>query len=283
VARKLVVCVLASGSSGNATLVSDGETHLLVDCGLVAKEIDRRLGLIGFHPSQLSGILLTHAHIDHYRSAGTIHARHRVPVYVDPEADRAIRRRGDNGSYWRVGPIRPVPRSIGAITVREFANSHSVNGGVPSGFVLSAAGARVGVITDTGHATPQAVAALRGCEVIVAEANYEAEIVRGKLRDSAFSADWGYLSWVDSGEGHLSNAQCAELLAEIVTIDTRHVFLAHMSENHEDGTRDNNSFENARQAVMHFFQQAGLRLPDLHRTYRRGATEGQASTLVTIG
>ena len=38
----LSVCVLASGSKGNAIYVSDGATSLLVDAGLSAREIGRR-------------------------------------------------------------------------------------------------------------------------------------------------------------------------------------------------------------------------------------------------
>ena len=39
----LSVCVLASGSKGNAIYVSDGSTSILVDAGLSGIEIQRRL------------------------------------------------------------------------------------------------------------------------------------------------------------------------------------------------------------------------------------------------
>ena len=41
------VCVLASGSKGNAVYVSDGKTSVLIDAGLSAVEIERR-----FHSSR---------------------------------------------------------------------------------------------------------------------------------------------------------------------------------------------------------------------------------------
>jgi len=41
--------VLGSGSSGNATIISDEKTHVLVDAGLSAKEILRRLTLKGIN------------------------------------------------------------------------------------------------------------------------------------------------------------------------------------------------------------------------------------------
>ena len=76
------ICVLASGSTGNAVYVSTETTCLLVDCGLVAKEIEARLTQLDVDPNRLDGILITHAHGDHYRSAGTIHARYGSDVYT---------------------------------------------------------------------------------------------------------------------------------------------------------------------------------------------------------
>jgi phosphoribosyl 1,2-cyclic phosphodiesterase len=276
------VCVLASGSTGNATLVSSCDTHLLVDCGLVAKEVEGRLTQLGLHPSDLSGIIITHAHVDHYRSAGTIHCRYGVPVYTDLEADHAIRQRNSNGSYYRVKRPQQIPAAIGSIRVDVFATSHTVLGGRPMGFVLSAGGARVGIVTDTGSLSSKAIRMLRGCEVLVVEANYDPDIIRAKLNDPDYTIDWNYLRWVASGEGHLSNEQCAQLLLETVTRETQHVFLAHISENHRDRRRDNNSFERASQDICRACRREGLRLPVPHRTYRRDATEGQPSKLVTV-
>jgi L-ascorbate metabolism protein UlaG (beta-lactamase superfamily) len=61
----LRMCVLASGSSGNCTLVSSGETAILVDAGLSCREIERRLGLLGFHLHQIQAVCLSHEHGDH--------------------------------------------------------------------------------------------------------------------------------------------------------------------------------------------------------------------------
>lgn len=275
-------CVLASGSSGNATLVSSGDTHLLIDCGLVAKEIEHRLTQLGMQAADLSGILISHAHTDHFRSTGTIHARYGVPVYIDSEADRSIRRRRVRSSYSRVSFMAPVPSALGSVKIETFSTSHTVDGGEPIGFVLSAGGARIGVATDTGSFSDRAIRLLRGCQILIIEANYDEQTVSAKLSDSTFAVDWKYLKWVASSEGHLSNDQCARLLAETVTQQTQHVFLAHISENHNDPRRDNNSFEQASRTVTDFFRHQGLRLPSLYRTYRRGATEGRASISVSV-
>jgi len=83
----LSVCVLASGSTGNATLVSDGQTHLLVDCGLVAREIETRMLRAGFDPRGLAGVLITHAHNDHITVAPELSERLDAPVLLNPADD----------------------------------------------------------------------------------------------------------------------------------------------------------------------------------------------------
>jgi phosphoribosyl 1,2-cyclic phosphodiesterase len=57
--------VLGSGSTGNAILITAGETRVLVDAGLSAKETVRRLALVGEDASKLDGIIITHEHGDH--------------------------------------------------------------------------------------------------------------------------------------------------------------------------------------------------------------------------
>ena len=56
----LELCTLASGSSGNCMLVTDGETHLLVDAGISARRICQELNALDLTPDKLSGILITH-------------------------------------------------------------------------------------------------------------------------------------------------------------------------------------------------------------------------------
>ena len=50
----LELCTLASGSSGNCLLVSDGATHLLVDSGISCRRITTALKGLGVDPVSLS-------------------------------------------------------------------------------------------------------------------------------------------------------------------------------------------------------------------------------------
>lgn len=81
---------LASGSSGNAFLLQAGQTSLLIDCGLPARQIVRELKRRGVHPEELAAILLTHEHGDHVLSAGALSRRYGVPVLANPATLAAI-------------------------------------------------------------------------------------------------------------------------------------------------------------------------------------------------
>ncbi|MBC7545145.1 MAG: MBL fold metallo-hydrolase, partial [Candidatus Sericytochromatia bacterium] len=61
------ICTLASGSSGNATLIRDGETVILIDAGLSGLGLASAMQRRGIEPHQVSAIWLTHEHGDHVR------------------------------------------------------------------------------------------------------------------------------------------------------------------------------------------------------------------------
>src|SRR5512136_2139689 len=74
--------LLGSGSSGNATLVSDGDTHILVDVGLSGRETAKRLRECGIEPSQISAIVVSHEHGDHCRGVGPFAKDLDIPVFM---------------------------------------------------------------------------------------------------------------------------------------------------------------------------------------------------------
>jgi phosphoribosyl 1,2-cyclic phosphodiesterase len=73
---------IASGSSGNAYLVQSEGATLLVECGIPLSRIARFLRGLGIAPHHLDGVLLTHDHSDHTRSARQLSDTYRVPIYA---------------------------------------------------------------------------------------------------------------------------------------------------------------------------------------------------------
>jgi len=81
--------VLASGSKGNSTVVATAETRILVDAGLSARELKKRMLAAGEDPAGLSAILITHEHQDHVAGMATLARRLRIPVYFTEPTHRA--------------------------------------------------------------------------------------------------------------------------------------------------------------------------------------------------
>ena len=69
------VHTLASGSSGNAAVLSCGDTHLLIDAGISCRRITAALKELGLTPADLTAILITHTHMDHSPGAAPLKAR----------------------------------------------------------------------------------------------------------------------------------------------------------------------------------------------------------------
>ena len=85
----LSICTLASGSKGNATYISDGETSILVDAGLSGIELQRRLTSRNLAPENLDAIIVTHEHSDHVKGAGILSRRLKLPVYINQKTEAA--------------------------------------------------------------------------------------------------------------------------------------------------------------------------------------------------
>ena len=60
---------IASSSHGNAYLVEDGQTRILLECGLAFRTLQKKLG---FGLMELDGVLVTHEHKDHARCSGEL-------------------------------------------------------------------------------------------------------------------------------------------------------------------------------------------------------------------
>ncbi|MCD4689694.1 MAG: MBL fold metallo-hydrolase, partial [Desulfuromonadaceae bacterium] len=88
------VCLLASGSKGNAVLIEAGDSRVLIDAGLSARELNRRLGLIQTDGDSLNAVLVTHEHGDHCSGLGPIARRHQLPVFVHHQTRAALRNLG---------------------------------------------------------------------------------------------------------------------------------------------------------------------------------------------
>jgi phosphoribosyl 1,2-cyclic phosphodiesterase len=247
---------LGSGSQGNATLVEFGSLRLLVDAGLSARTLGRRLRSVGVEPSTLSCVVLSHEHQDHARGAERFSRGHGVPLACSAETLEALDVSPAHLAEWW-----PLPPSgaleLGRIRVQSFPVPHDA--AAPVGYVVQGDGLRVGIATDLGHATTLVLERLRGCEVLMIEANHDDDM----LRDGPYP--WQLKQRVGGRTGHLSNHEAAALLARTVDGACRAVVLAHLSEH-------NNTPALARRAAADALGRAGCKRVAMRVAGRRAPT-----------
>jgi len=210
---------LGSGSRGNATLVSQGKTTILVDCGFSARETEKRLQLSGLDASQLTAIVLTHEHADHINGVRVLARKHQLPVYATKGTASFLAE--DVQSL--VQPFCSHTRfEIDDIEVQPFPVPHDAR--EPSQFVFSNGQYRLGLLTDVGMSTPIIEEALTACDALLLEANHDLEL----LDNSVYPDHLKYR--VASRQGHLNNVQAAKLLEKIDTSQLQHIVAMHLSE-----------------------------------------------------
>jgi phosphoribosyl 1,2-cyclic phosphodiesterase len=215
------VSVLGSGSRGNSTYVATERVRLLVDGGVSAREIERRLLSIGASPKDLDGIVVTHEHIDHVRGVGTLSRRYKLPVYLNKQTHLhlpdSVGRLDQKEEF-----VTGRSFSIEDVTIHPFAISH--DGVDPVGFTLANGSVKIGVCTDLGAATKLVHRHLGRCSVLILEANHDMEM----LKNGPYP--WPVKQRIKSRIGHLSNEQSVEVLSQVFSENLKEVILAHMSE-----------------------------------------------------
>jgi phosphoribosyl 1,2-cyclic phosphodiesterase len=219
------VCVLASGSSGNATLIVAGSARVLIDCGLSARETIRRIQAVGEDPARLDAVVVTHEHGDHARGLVSLSKTLNTRVYISTAALEACKL-GEKEKFIRRGEAISSSQDfeIGAFRFIPFAIPHDAAD--PMAFTIEANGVKMGIAVDLGYINALAAEALRGSDVLIVEANHEVEM----LRACAFYP-WALKQRIMSRQGHTSNDEMARFLTEDFDGKAEHIVLAHLSRN----------------------------------------------------
>lgn len=237
------VCTLASGSSGNATLVCCGETRLLLDAGISARRITTALHQLGIDPASLSGVLITHEHSDHIAGIATLTKKYALPVYASEATGRQLQYRIAflDDLFCPIAPGRGL--QIGSAWVQAFATPHDAAGSM--GYTVHDGQCKMALATDLGHLTQEILEAVKGTDLLIAETNHDVDWVKSG----------GYPYYLQQrilGDyGHLSNESGAELVRHAVEHGTQTVILGHLSS-------ENNTPVRARQVVATRLGYAGI-------------------------
>ncbi len=241
---------LASGSSGNAAVISCGQTHILLDAGVSARRITTGLKALGIEPDELSAILITHDHSDHICGLAVLTKKVKAPIYATYPTCRTISEKAP----WAKDQLCPCQGGsaldLGEILVESFSTSHDAPGSV--GYSLCGGGSRMVLCTDLGFVSREVEDAVRGCDLLVCEANHDVDWVNTGPYPY-------YLKQRVLGDyGHLSNEAGAELALFAIRNGAKDIVLAHLS-------AENNTPAHALRVVSDYLRRAGV---DLDREVR---------------
>ena len=208
--------VIASGSSGNAYLIGDGWTRLLLDAGIPFKRI--QIGC-GFKTSSIDGCLVTHRHGDHAAA---------IPKLI--ERGITVYSNADVAEFYEGVQELPALReyTIGTFRVLPFDAVHDV----PCyGYQVTstATGEKLVYITDSAYVRYT----FSGLTHIMIEANYDEDIMLGNVRDEKIP-----FSLAERVAGtHMSIDTLIDLLRANDMTRVRQIYLLHLSDNNSDAER----------------------------------------------
>jgi phosphoribosyl 1,2-cyclic phosphodiesterase len=221
-------CVLASGSSGNCTVLEHGPASgrrlCLIDAGLSPRRTRDELAQRGLDPARIHDIVLTHLDHDHAHDGW----RRGWP----PNATLRVHKR-HIGRAERCGFLanRCEPFEDASPTSFELAESgvrfssmlvsHDQLGVAVFRIQSPDHGSTLGYATDLGRVSLKLIEHLAGVDVLAIESNYCPEMQRSSTRSEALKRR------IMDGQGHLSNQQCADAVGEIQPRE--HVVLLHLS------------------------------------------------------
>ncbi len=217
----LTLCSLASGSTGNCTYLATDETEVLIDAGISTKRIESALQGLGTSLTRIQGVCVTHEHSDHITALPVMQRKYGVPFYANAGTiQSAARKKGYEALQWKVF-TNGAAFEIGDLTFMPYSIPHDAYD--PVGFVIQWRETKIGFATDIGLPTNLIKAQLRGCHVLVLEANHDHQLLIDAPRP------WSLKQRISGRQGHLSNDQAVDLLLAVAGPQLQKVYLAHLS------------------------------------------------------
>ena len=235
---------LGSGSSGNSALVYSENSYILVDAGLSAMQLKKRITESGLDPQKLDAVLITHEHSDHIRGLEVFSKTIDVPVYCNSLTHEAIVPTNGSVKAWNIFNSGE-PFMVGDINVCGFSVMHDAVD--PLGFIFKKNEKTLGFVSDVGHVTQLLLESIKGVHTLFIESNYDEILLQNDNR-----RPWSLKQRIGSRHGHLSNKQTAGLVGSLAEGGSlKRVILGHLS-------NDCNSPEVARAEIILALSNLGI-------------------------
>jgi phosphoribosyl 1,2-cyclic phosphodiesterase len=215
---------LGSGSKGNSTIVESDTACVMVDCGFGLRNACTRLERIGKSPEDLTAIIVTHEHSDHWKGIGALSAKYNIPVYLSAGSLKAKEIQSGEALFNCIDSHKDF--YVGDICIKPVPVPHDAR--EPIQYILSNGKVQLGILTDLGHFTPHVVSSYSKCDALLLECNYDDDM----LLDGPYPR---FLKERVSGMfGHLSNRQAADLLLALDLSRLKTLVIGHISAKNND-------------------------------------------------
>jgi phosphoribosyl 1,2-cyclic phosphodiesterase len=231
------LCILGSGSSGNAAWLSAPGFNGLLDFGFPESDLRRRLAEAGGDFDALDTLIVSHLHTDHLHTQAlncwlTRTGRRRLLIHAEHETQlrtaRSFQRLRERGCVEHYAAGATVELAAG-LTMTPLPVSHDAEPTFGFRFDCSTNGRRVSaaIITDVGAPDEALTASLAEVDLLGLEFNHDVQALRESGRPRML------IQRILSDRGHLSNAQAAgwldRILAASRTGGPSTVLLLHLS------------------------------------------------------
>ena len=236
----MIIKAISSGSSGNCYRISDGQTALLVECGLPVKKIKEGCD---YNLSEISGCIVTHEHKDHVLSANNL-MRAGIDVYMTEGTAVKSGAQTYRLKLWKRDGIDTIgnpyyhAEKIGTFTVKPYIAHHDAAEPVFYLITSNATNEKLLFVTDSFYIDYR----FSGLTYIMAETNFcdnsladaENDPRRTRLRKS-----------------HMSLENCINLLKANDLSQIKEIWLIHLSSSNADAEDFKRQAQEATGCVVH--------------------------------
>ena len=237
------VCNLASGSKGNCTYFETESAKILIDAGLSATELGKRLSMLGVTLGEIDAVIVTHEHIDHIKALSTLANKYGIKIYAHVDEWQAI------NCKQKINPTRQMAFfddafNIFDATITPIRLSHDSH--TCFGYTVENSGKKFSILTDLGQTNDRILSAVSGSLLVYLEANHDEDMLRANP-----NYPQALKQRILSSRGHLSNTACAKAIERLLPHGVKQIVLSHLSEN-------NNTPDLAYSTICSYLGQRGL-------------------------
>lgn len=210
------IIFIGSGSKGNSTLIEYKENRfILIDCGFSNRYFNHVLEINNLNINQIDYIFITHNHIDHIKMINTLDGK-KIYSFKNTIQDVNYNFLNEGVNYFC------------DFEVNVIKTSHDAPDSI--GFIFKIDDKEIVYLTDLGFIKKSILNLIKNKDYYILESNHDIDMLLNSNRPKSL------INRIKGRSGHLSNQQAIDYLNKVINDNTKHIFLAHLSQecNNED-------------------------------------------------